>query len=401
MASKRLRIGLIGVGRRGRSYASTIFAFGDRFELAGLCDPSSTLARAKSDELGVPGYLDVGELVRKERLDAVVVATPPETHHVVARAAAAAGVHMLIESPLATTRAMMAAIEEAAASGGVHVEVGENMFRRPEARLNRLAIDRGLVGRVLRVSSFYEDGGHSSCYHSLSKLQFSAGSDVVRVNAFSQSATLDDSARPPEERRSAVANAAFDLDETWTVAALEFANGVAGTCVYSNSWLTTARRGIPRLVSIEGSGGFITMTGRDSSALRTTSDGAAHDYAMEVERGEGPDADSCLPRRFSYATDPAVVFENPYGDNAVPEDREWPPWDALSRADELASLHDAIVTGAPPEYGTRNAKRDQSLSIAIKESALLAKPMTLAGLPGETAWEREQHETMSAQGIVL
>jgi predicted dehydrogenase len=51
--------------------------------------------------------------------------------HLIAKAAADHRGHMLIEVPLAFTRAMMDLIEEAAAKAGVHMEVGKTMAADP------------------------------------------------------------------------------------------------------------------------------------------------------------------------------------------------------------------------------------------------------------------------------
>ena len=50
-------------------------------------------------------------------------------------------------------------IGETAARAGVPVEVGENMWRRPTEHLNQQVIGAGLIGKVLRVSSFVPPQG--------------------------------------------------------------------------------------------------------------------------------------------------------------------------------------------------------------------------------------------------
>lgn len=46
---KRLRIGLVGAGRRGQVHLATLDALGDWFELAAICDVSEETGRAASE----------------------------------------------------------------------------------------------------------------------------------------------------------------------------------------------------------------------------------------------------------------------------------------------------------------------------------------------------------------
>lgn len=96
---------------------------------------------------------------------------------------------MLMEVPLAPTRAMMDVIEDIVTKAGVQVELAENYaFRRPADRLNGQVIQAGLLGDVRRVSSYNAPagGGHESCHHTMSLLRLYAGSDIAEIQAFSQ-----------------------------------------------------------------------------------------------------------------------------------------------------------------------------------------------------------------------
>src|SRR5579862_1067929 len=123
----RLKVGLLGCGRRGQAHASTISALPELIELAAVCDPDEGRARGIAGSCGARVYSDVNKCLSSAGLDAAIIATPPETHHLVAREAARRGIPMMIESPLALTRRMMDVIEEEAARTGVNVEVGEQM----------------------------------------------------------------------------------------------------------------------------------------------------------------------------------------------------------------------------------------------------------------------------------
>src|SRR6266511_3778695 len=95
-AGPRLRIGVAGVGGRGRDHLETLAALTDRFELVAVCDLSEAAAQAVGASSGVPAYANLEEFFAQARLVVVLIATPRDTHHLVAKMAAAHGVHMLI-----------------------------------------------------------------------------------------------------------------------------------------------------------------------------------------------------------------------------------------------------------------------------------------------------------------
>ena len=384
----RLRVGLVGAGRRGQAHLSTILGIPDLYELTAVCDPADFNARATAARFSGPIYADVGEFFARERLDAVVIATPPESHHVMAHAAAERGVHMLIESPLAPTRAMIDYIAEVAAKGGVKVEVGENYWRHPVEQLNRRALDAGLIGDLLRVTCFYELGGNREmCYHAMSLARFyaGAGSAGAEIRAFEDRRPvqlgLDDSGRPYNP-------------EIWSLALVTFPNGVR----FSNTQVSTGpsplRRSHPRAMSIEGTAGLIVAGRGAPNALHRVESGAEVRYPLVVDLdGEGKGA---TPRRYHYDSSPPIEVRNPFGD--------WPLGygehtfgveDDIARARELAALHRAVA-GGEPEYGIADARQDQEMSIAVNEAARTGDSVYLP-LGPETPWERAQHEDFYAR----
>ena len=76
-----IRMGLIGAGTMGKSYAR---AFGQcrSAELIAICDLDLRKARSLGRRSGVRSlYADYNEMLRSEELDAVTVATPDFHHH--------------------------------------------------------------------------------------------------------------------------------------------------------------------------------------------------------------------------------------------------------------------------------------------------------------------------------
>lgn len=386
----RLRLGLVGAGRRGQAHLLSIAGMPDLFELVAVCDATQANLHAAVERADVNAYTDARALFSHERLDVVAIVTPPDSHHVFAGLAAEYGVHMLIETPLAPTRAMMDYIEDVAARAGVKVEVAENSWRHPVQRLNRVAVEAGLIGKLLRTTCFYEMGGNvGMSYHAMNVLRYSAGASAAdaEVRAFEVRSqvdmSLDDSGRPINP-------------EIWNQALLSFANGVVGSNTQLSTWSSPLRRSHPRSITIEGSAGLIVSGRRVDGALYRLEDETEATYPLKVDTRRSGDRE--VPVRYRYETSPLAEFTNPFADWPLPYgESSFGLDDDIARAHEWASIHRAVATGAAVEYAIADARQDQELSIAVNESARLGGLPVRLPLAGETAWEQEQHEAFRSK----
>jgi predicted dehydrogenase len=99
-SAARLRVGVVGVGI-GVHYAE---AFGrvDEADVVALCASSERTVVPAARGLAIPGvYTDFGEMLAREQLDVVAIATPNDLHHPMTLAALRAGAHVLCDKPLA------------------------------------------------------------------------------------------------------------------------------------------------------------------------------------------------------------------------------------------------------------------------------------------------------------
>src|SRR3954452_4708888 len=100
-----IRVGLIGTGF-GASIHLTALRESDDFETVAICSRRPERARAAALDHSVSVHSsDFRELVRDERIDAVIVATPPHLHHSMTIAALEAEKHVLCENLMARTLA--------------------------------------------------------------------------------------------------------------------------------------------------------------------------------------------------------------------------------------------------------------------------------------------------------
>lgn len=117
-------VGLIGVGRQGRAIITELQKLPD-VTIGAVCDISpSRLALAGARAAGAATMADYRDLLARDDISAVILATPTHLHRAIAEAAIAAGRHLYIEAPLAHTVADCQAIAKAAETTPTVVQVG-------------------------------------------------------------------------------------------------------------------------------------------------------------------------------------------------------------------------------------------------------------------------------------
>src|SRR5262245_3502971 len=89
----KLRVAVVGCGPIGELHARAI-ATSTVAELAAVCDVDSERAARTAERHRAAAYSDAGQLLARERLDALAIATPDYLHVEPALAAIAAGLHV-------------------------------------------------------------------------------------------------------------------------------------------------------------------------------------------------------------------------------------------------------------------------------------------------------------------
>lgn len=148
---RALRIGVIGAGRIGRRHAA-LTAANPRAHLVAIADPDPA-AVALADELGATWSGDLDGLLRIQRPDGLIIATPNDMHLEHAMQCLAAGVPALIEKPVATTVADGERIAAEAEKAGVRVLVGHHRRHSPYLTTAVAAIKSGQLGTLVAASA--------------------------------------------------------------------------------------------------------------------------------------------------------------------------------------------------------------------------------------------------------
>ncbi|MBN1346770.1 MAG: Gfo/Idh/MocA family oxidoreductase [Phycisphaerae bacterium] len=100
MSEEPIRLGVVGCGGFGL-FALQHFTQVPGVELVGMSGTHREAAYATAQRFGIPDIVDVGEMVRRDDIDLVYIATPPFLHHEQAMMALDAGKHVICEKPLA------------------------------------------------------------------------------------------------------------------------------------------------------------------------------------------------------------------------------------------------------------------------------------------------------------
>jgi predicted dehydrogenase len=147
----KLDLAVIGVGNRG---AEDLEAVAGENVIA-LCDVDRDylLAAAKLHK-GARLYSDFRDLLKCEKLDAVVVATPDHTHAVATAAALRAGLDVYCEKPLTHSVAEARAIAELARSKRAVTQMGIQIHARDNYRRAVEIVRSGAIGPVRECHVF-------------------------------------------------------------------------------------------------------------------------------------------------------------------------------------------------------------------------------------------------------
>ena len=347
---KTYRFGVIGAGFIGGVHGDAIRSMPNA-ELVACADPVEAAAKGFAERQGCEYHTDVDDLLRRDDIDVVSIATPSGMHMESAVAAAEAGKHALVEKPLDITLERIDRILEAHDKAGTTVGGIFNGRFYTTAQLFKRAVDEGRFGRMTfglaygpwwRTQKYYDEGGWKGTWkydgggaymnqgiHTVDMLQWLMG-PVKRVTA----------------RVDMLAHVNVEVEDTGA-AVVEFENGALGVMACASSMYP----GHFRIVEVAGDQGTIAMADTKFFFWQ---------FAEETEADERVRKDYlAFPTVGIGADDPATGVT---GDLHVP-----------NFVDFLA----AIDEGREPLVSGAESRKSVEIIVAVYESSKTGKPVDL------------------------
>jgi predicted dehydrogenase len=233
----KLKMAIVGAGIWGENHAKIYLAH-PFCEVVAVCDRDGARAKALAEKFGIAQhYADYAEMCKKCGCDAVAIVTPDFAHADIAVTAAEHKKHILIEKPLATTRADVFAILDAVERNGVRAMVDLHNRWSPAFNVAHQALQRGELGEPINAYFRLNDvkwvatdmlpwAAQSSILwflgsHSLDTLRWFFNDEVARVYSVSRAGVLK--------------KLGVDTVDTY-LSTLEFRRG--GVAHMENGWIT-------------------------------------------------------------------------------------------------------------------------------------------------------------------
>jgi predicted dehydrogenase len=235
----RVRVGLIGMGLIGTPHARTLQRVED-CALVAVADVDEKY-RKPTEELGAKFYSDYQQMIRRESLQGVIIATPNHLHVPMGIACAECGLHLLVEKPIAPGLAEADRLVEAATRNKVRILVGHQ--RRFNARVEkaREIVMGGELGTLVGVTITWALLKPPEYFEGSFAWRKSKGGGPILINLIHEIDNLRYICGEIEEVFAMTSNRvrSFGVEDTASVT-LRFADGAVGAvfvsdCVPSSS----------------------------------------------------------------------------------------------------------------------------------------------------------------------
>lgn len=266
MADKKIRYGIVGIGKQGSRYANQLFAGMDKNgALAAVCDIAMDRREWAQNKFAgkVKVFDNCDDMFDSGLIDAVIIDTPHYDHPVIARKALEKNIHVLSDKPAGVYTKAVREVAEYAKEQKPDLKFGL-LYNQRTSKIYKAAkkiIQSGELGNLKRIvwiitnwyrpQAYYSQGGWRGTWagegggvlinqdpHQLDLFTWLAGSKITSVSAIARTVG----------RQINVEN---DVTATCT-----FENGATGVFITS----THEAPGTNRL-EISGDGGKIVISG--------------------------------------------------------------------------------------------------------------------------------------------
>jgi predicted dehydrogenase len=366
MADSPIRVAIVGTARRSSYLYGPLLKALPGVELVGVWGRSAESARRLGEALAAPWYTDLERLKREQAPAIGVVSVSYGANGQVGLAAVQAGLHVLLETPIAHDLRQADAIIAAAAERQLLIEVAEQFHRRPLEQIKLKLIASGLFGRV--HTSFNDFAGHG--YHGVSVMRSYLGFDARPTQVSGAVRQF-----PLAPYASRIAGTYEARDETQEHGTITFDDGRLGfyhwTSVGYDSPLRWWRSS--RFLAERGMGITVGVGLDVEERLSLLAPGGEAPRFITVERRWERVDGGALQAIVAHTGDadiPIVRWDCPF---LAATQGHGPQWhdDEIGVAGCIISLVDAVRDGTMPSYGPYQARLDQEITLAIRQSSAI------------------------------
>lgn len=148
LCTRMVNIGIIGLGYWGPNLVRNFSAANNTAVRCVADMDEARLGRIHSMYPAMDTCKTADEVIARNDIDAVVLATPIKTHYELAKKALLAGKHVLVEKPMATSRAEVLELMDIAASKNLVLMVDHTFLYTGAVRKIRCLVEAGELGEL-------------------------------------------------------------------------------------------------------------------------------------------------------------------------------------------------------------------------------------------------------------
>lgn len=251
-----IKVGLIGVGKMGISHFSILGAH-PNVEVSAICDSANYLTSGLKKYTGVAVYKDYQQMLNKEALDCIFVATPTRMHFEIVKYAIEKGISVFAEKPLCLHAHESKQLSDLAIKHGVANQVGyHNRFIGTFIETKRL-VNAGAIGEVYHIEgSAFGQVVIKPKTGSTWRSKKSSGGGCLQDYASHVVDLMNFIIGPPEDVLSAQFHSVYsDAVEDAVYASFKYANGASGRL--ETNWSDESYRKMSTTVTLYGRKGKI------------------------------------------------------------------------------------------------------------------------------------------------
>jgi len=178
-AGNRIRLGMIGVGGMGTSHLRQLVENAGKYncDVVAVCDVYRRRLKRAQGLCKCDTYMDYHDLLGRDDIDAVLIATPDHWHSTITIDAMKAGKHVYVEKPMTLTIEQALEVRDATKKYKKVVQVGPQRTSDDKVWKAKQAITEGRVGKVTWAQGGYNRNIRGGAFNVWFPIDKTAGPD--------------------------------------------------------------------------------------------------------------------------------------------------------------------------------------------------------------------------------